>query len=305
MLGLMAACAPFLAVAPAAAHEGAAGLAASLRWTIDPWVSVPLFASGALYLAGARRVWRRAGTGRGVRRWQVASFLLGWASLAGALLSPLHWLGGGLFAAHMIEHEIVAVIAAPLIAIARPWGTMLWAFPKPLRRGFGMTTHRVSRSGVWRTLSAPLSAAVLHGVALWAWHAPALYNQALASEPVHRLQHLTFFATAVLFWRAIAQASTRRAEGGVAVFLLFVTMMHTGFLGVLLTLSRSVWYRQQSSLAAQFGLTALEDQQLAGLVMGAPAGLINMLAALVAAALWIEQSGKRPGSGEGHALAAR
>lgn len=290
MLALMTAFLLVLLIEPAAAHD--ARLAAFSRWNFDAWISVPLLASGALYFAGAYRLWRRAGVGRGVRGWQVCSFMLGWVSLAGALMSPLHWLSGGLFVAHMIEHEIVVIVAAPLIAVARPWGTMLWAFPKLLRQRLGLNTQRVSRNAIWRAATAPLFAAILHGAALWAWHMPALYNQALVSQPAHRLQHLTFFVTALLFWRAIAQASTRRAQGGAAVLGLFVTMMHTGLLGALLTMSRSVWYQNQSSLAAQFGLSALEDQQLAGLVMWVPSGLAYTLAALMAAALWIEQSGK-------------
>ncbi len=291
-LALMGAWALILAGVPVTAHEGGTEFVVPSRWSFDAWVSVPLLIGGVLYLAGTHRLWRRAGVGRGVRRWQVASFMLGWTSLAGALMSPLHWLSGGLFVAHMIEHEIVVIVAAPLIAVARPWGTMLWAFPKPLPRRLGLI-RRVSRNAIWRAATAPLFAAILHGAALWAWHMPALYNQALVSQPAHRLQHLTFFVTALLFWRAIAQASTRPAQGGAAVLWLFVTMMHTGLLGALLTMSRSIWYQNQSSLAAQFGLSAIEDQQLAGLVMWVPSGLIYAFAALVAAALWIEQSGKR------------
>ena len=70
-----------------------------------------------------------AGPGRGVRHWQVACFWTGWTLLALALLSPLHWLGEHLFVAHMVEHEVLMVVAAPLLAVARPIGAFLWALP--------------------------------------------------------------------------------------------------------------------------------------------------------------------------------
>lgn len=269
-----------LSVAPAAAH-GPSGWTSASHWNADPLVLGPLLISGALYFAGVARLWRHAGAARGVRPWQVASFVGGWTALVIALLSPLDWLASRLFVAHMIEHEIVMVVAAPLIAIARPFGAMLWALPPRARRLAGACTQSIGRTAAWRFVSAPVAATFLHGAGIWIWHAPALYDAVLASNAVHRLQHLTFFITALLFWWSLA--SGRAQNAGTAIGCLLVTMMHTGFLGMLLTFSRSVWYPTQGSAAAAFGLTPLEDQQLAGLVMWLPGGAIYLTAALALA----------------------
>jgi cytochrome c oxidase assembly factor CtaG len=275
---------------PAAAHGNSSVWSAS-TWTYDPWVVIPLYVSAMLYLIGTQVLWRRAGFGRGVRYGQACCFWIGWSALALALLSPLHWAGERLFTAHMIEHAVVMVVAAPLIALARPVGAMVWAVPRRVRSVLGLAGIRVARSRAWQCVSHPLGAAVVHGIAIWAWHAPALYQAVLDHIWIHRLQHATFFVTALLFWWSLWHGRLRDRGYGLAVFCLFVTSLHTGVLGILLTLSRRLWYPQQVAFAAEFGLTPLEDQQLAGLVMGVPMGLIYTGAALAIAARWIARSG--------------
>jgi cytochrome c oxidase assembly factor CtaG len=136
----------------------------------------------------------------------------------------------------------------------------------------------------------PLVATVLHGVAIWAWHVPALFAAALRSESVHWAQHLSFLITALLFWWAVLQRAPRERAFGAALFALFITAMHTGFLGVLLTFAPRPLLLGQSA-ASEWGLSDLEDQQLAGLIMWVPGSGAYVLAALVLAAAWISSSG--------------
>ena len=255
-------------------------------WTWDPWVLVPLLLSGGLYLRGTLVLWRRAGWGRGIRPWRVASYALGWLALAGALLSPLHWLGERLFTAHMVEHEAVMAVAAPLLALARPVGAFVWALPAGLRRALGRAARRHAVRAVWSGVTRPLTATIVHGGVIWLWHIPALFDAALIGLLLHRLQHLSFLVSALAFWWALV----RRCDRGAAVLHLFATATHTGLLGALIVLAPSVLYRQQTADSASWGLTALEDQQLAGLVMWIPAGTVYAGAALALAALWIRQS---------------
>ena len=257
---------------------------------------LPLYASAILFLVGTVRLWRRAGHGRGVRRWQVVCFWSGWTVLALALLSPLHWLGERLFTAHMTEHELLMAVAAPLLVLARPGSTMLWALPQRMRAPVGGIARWPILGGVWRFASAPFAATLLHAVALWAWHLPGLYDLVLVSPLAHWLQHLSFLLSALLFWWALLQGPARSRGYGAAFLYLFLTSLHTGLLGVLLTVSPRLWYPRQVAAAAEWGLTPLEDQQLAGLVMWVPAGLVYAAAALVLAGLWIRRSGPRPGS---------
>jgi cytochrome c oxidase assembly factor CtaG len=293
-----------LAAALAAAHGLADAWANGAAWTYDPWVVVPLYASGILYLRGTLRLWARGGHGRGVRRWQVACFWCGWTLLALALVSPLHWLGERLFVAHMLEHEIVMVAAAPLLAAARPVGAFLWGLPQGWRRALGGLARRAPVASAWRAISDPLAATLLHAVALWAWHMPLLYNAVLADVTAHRLQHVSFLVTALLFWWSLLYGRARARGYGAAVLYLFATMLHSAALGILLTLSRAVWYPAQGPFAAALGLTPLQDQQLAGLIMWVPAGLVYTAAALAFAARWIARAGDASLTGAQHAPAA-
>jgi putative membrane protein len=256
-------------------------------WTFDPWVVTPLLFAGLLYAAGSAELWRRTAADRGVRRWQAAAYISGWLSLALALISPLHWLGEHLFTFHMIEHEIVMAISAPLFVLARPIGTLLWSLPRDARLALGRLLRRPSVDAAWQWLSGGRNATLLHGLAIWAWHAPLLFDAAVANVAVHRLQHLSFLLTAILFWWSVF----RRSNSGVAAWHLFITMLHTSVLGALMALAPRVLYAGQTARALDWGLTPLEDQQLAGLIMWVPAGTVYAGAALALVAIWIRQSG--------------
>ncbi len=279
-----------------AGHEHAAQ--AESMWTWSPLVLAPLAFSATLYALGTARLWHDAGFGRGVRPWQALCFAGGWLLLFGALVAPLHWLGERLFAAHMIEHEVLMAVAAPLIAVSRPGGAMLWGLPARWRGTVGGATQAGAFVAVWRRLTHPAIATAVHGLALWAWHAPLLYNAALRNDTVHWLQHVSFLATALLFWWALLRGRDRERGYGGAVFYLFLTAAHSGFLGVLIALARREIYPLQSGNAADWGLTALQDQQLAGLIMWVPAGLVYAVAALILAGVWI--AGASHGRGASH-----
>lgn len=258
---------------------------AASSWTFDAWITLPLAISGAFYLVGTARLWRRVGWARGVQPWQAAAYAAGWVALAGALVSPLHRWGGGLFAWHMIEHEIVVAVAAPLLVFARPGAAFLWSLPQAARYAVGAAVTTPSARTAWRRLKRPAVATTLHGIAIWAWHAPPLFETAVADVAVHRLQHVAFLLTALLFWHSL------RRSPGPATGCLALTMLHTSLLGALLTFSPRVLYPVQTAGAFAWGLTPLEDQQLAGLIMWAPAGALYAGAALWFVARWIQGAG--------------
>ena len=133
-----------------------------------------------------------------------------------------------------------------------------------------------------RALSRPFPAAVLHGLALWIWHAPGLFDAAVEREWLHTLEHVSFFGTALLFWRAILDAQSA-ARIGPALAAAFATLMHGGLLGGLITMAPFPlysWYRGRTEL---WGLTPLADQQLAGLLMWVPMGIVYFVACLLIA----------------------
>lgn len=248
-----------------------------------------LAGASLLYALGVARLWRRAGAGRGVPAWRCACFGGGIAVLVAGLLSPLHDISDRLFAAHMVQHVLLMAVAAPLLALGGTPGAIAWGLPRRARRGFGA----LARQG--RPLTRLPTATALHGAALWLWHAPPAYAAALSGEAVHWLQHASLLGGALLFWQAVL-GRRGRANPGAAVACLFVTALHSGLLGVLLTVARTPLYAGQSLAAHDFGLSALEDQQLAGLVMWVPGGLAYAAAALVLAARWIGGSSARDAS---------
>jgi cytochrome c oxidase assembly factor CtaG len=149
----------------------------------------------------------------------------------------------------------------------------------------------VALRAIWYRLTSPLVATVLHGAAIWVWHAPRLYEATLASSIVHATQHASFFVTALLFWWSVLRPSQRQARSGAPVLALFSTMMHSGLLGALIATAPALWYGAYATTTAAWGLTPLEDQQLAGLVMWIPASVSYVVATLVHATRWLREPG--------------
>jgi putative membrane protein len=243
----------------------------------------------AVYAIGLARVWRNAGFGRGIRPVEGLAFATGWLTLVVALSPPLDEWSDRWLAAHMVQHELLMVVAAPLIAVSAPLVALLWAMPPAFR------THAIdiARCGpltyAWRAISAPASVFLLYAVALWIWHVPALYDYALEHEGVHIVQHACFFGISTLFWWGIAHSRHGRLGYGAAVVYVFATAVHGGVLGALLTISPHVWYSPYATHHAD-GLSPLEDQQLAGLLMWVPASLGFVAGGLILFAAWLRQS---------------
>ena len=262
-------------------------------WSFDPLIISVLAVSAFVYVNGIRNLWRAGGNGHGISRWEAAAFAFGWISMFVALVSPLHPWGEVLFSAHMTQHEILMLISAPLFVLGRPFVAAMWTLPHPSRRPVSRIWNRTSLKVVWRALSAPFAAWAIHALALWIWHVPYLFQATLKSDLVHTLQHASFFLSAMLFWWAIIYGGRGVASYGAAVLYLFTTSIHSGLLGVLLTLTTRVWYPDYSATTESWGLTPLEDQQIGGLIMWIPAGLVYIVAALVMFSGWLRESENR------------
>ena len=288
---LIGASAAWPAVAWAHAGEPIAPHDLWSAWTLSLPIVIPLVATLVLYVVGMRALWHRAGVGRGVRGWRAASFAAGWLALVVALVSPLHALGEALFSAHMAQHELLMTIAAPLLVLGRPLVPALFALPPGARRGASHWTQAPWFRAVWRRLSQPGTAWLLHAIAIWGWHLPRLYDATLENDLVHTLQHVSFLGTALLFWWTVLQPSW--SGRGAAMISLFTTMLHTGALGAILTVSSSTWYPAYAATTQPWGLTPLEDQQLGGLIMWIPGGAAYLIAALALLGNSLRESERR------------
>jgi len=258
-------------------------------WNLEPWLVALLFLSACAYGWGLAALWRSSGLGRGLPRWRPAMFYAGWLALVLALLSPLDALGEQLFSMHMLQHELLMLVAAPLLVLGKPLAVFAWGLPLRDRQAVGGPLRTPWWQRIWRTLTAPLTAWSLHAIVLWGWHAPALFQASLASDAIHNFQHATFLSSALLFWWALV----RRRPDGTAVLYVFTTLLHTGFLGALLTFSPSVLYPDYIEFASRWDTTALADQQLGGLIMWVPAGAILLLSGLLLLAQWLRAIERR------------
>ena len=263
------------APATAWAHSGADGaaaatVAAALRPTLDPWILLPLLLALLLYGLGLRSAWQRAGTGRGVRRWQAACFGAGMVALLLSLVWPLDGLGERLFSAHMAQHLMLMNVAAPLLVLAAPLQVMLRPLPAPWQHALARLVRRPAWRGGWAWLSGLAVATLVQMLLLWSWHTPRGVTLALADDAVHIAMHATLLAAALLFWTAVLRPllahSGQRQWPPLAA--LAATLKLNGIVSITLMLQSGVAYPVYGAMATAWGLSASADEQLGwGLMM--------------------------------------
>jgi putative membrane protein len=244
-------------------------------WDWHPAVLLLVGVPGVLYVRGwwlLRRTPRTRGAAPG---WRLAAYLTGIGSVVLALCSPLEMLAELSFTAHMVQHQLLLMVAPPLLLLGAPFPLILWALPPRLRRRLGALVTRpgpVRRA--LRTLTWMPVAGTLYTVTLWGWHYPAAYEAGLRHPMLHDLEHLMFFGTAVLFWWPIVNPAPRfhRLSTGVMYgarigYLILATAQNT-LLGAVLGLAERVFY---PSYAAAPQLLAdwnpVDDQAFGGGVM--------------------------------------
>ena len=248
-------------------------------WTFAPAVIGGLAFAVWWYARGVRRLWHAAAVGRGIARWRVACFGGGIVALGLALLSPVDAVATALFAVHMTQHMLLVVVAAPLLLAGDLGLATLWALNVPARRRATAWWRRARwLPAIWRALRLPFVAWTLHVGALWLWHLPTLYGAALRDERVHVAEHAVFFLTALLFWYPVVERARSRYRVGVTVLYLFAAALQCTILGAAIAFARHPWYVEHYATTAAWGLTPLEDQQFAGLIMWIPASLAYLVA---------------------------
>lgn len=255
------------------------------RLAVD-WAAVAGLVGVTLwYLRGAAV--RRAGGRSNPRR--TASFLAGVAVTLVAVAGPLPGWSDALLWVHMIQHLLLTVVAAPLLALGSPVSTLRLAL-SPTSRGRLAGWSRTTR-GWRRSIGDPpplVIATVVHIVVTWVWHAPWLYDLAVRSAAVHALEHTAFLGTAVWVWiEIVATARRSRRAQALATLCLAALIVTGGVLGALLTFSSRSVYEVYVGVG---GLTSLEDQQLAGALMWVPPSFVYAVVALRRFTSWLDSS---------------
>ncbi len=183
----------------------------------------------------------------------------------------------------MVQHLLLLVVAPPLLVLGTPLTPMLVALPREWR---SRLSHRwrslpVVRSS-WRALNSPLMTWLLAAAALWGWHVPILYQAAVRRPLVHDLEHVLFLCSASLFWWVVIQPIGRGpTHRTVALVLLFTTALEGSALGMLMTFAHEPWYPVYAERVTSWHLTSMQDQQLAGVIMWVPSGVVYLGAILV------------------------
>lgn len=238
-------------------------------WVLD--LPTLLFATGvtALYLRGASH---RAEVGRSRPR-ATTAYLVGIATVLFSHLSPVAAYSEVLYWPHMVQHLLITVVAAPLIAWSAPVATIRFALGPSARHRLAQLA-RGSRRTRRRVGSPPplVLATLVHIAVTWLWHVPPVYDAAVRSPALHLLEHATFLAAAVWFWSEVRHAARRAPRTqAIATLCLGVMIVQGGVLGAVITFASRSLYDVYGGYGV---LSALEDQQLAGALMWVPPGFV-------------------------------
>ncbi len=250
-------------------HAGASG------WSLDPLIAGLLLVSSTTQVLGLSRL----GPARATiaPAWRVAAYWVAVLVIVVALFSPLDARADTHFSWHMLQHLLLMLAAAPLLAVSNAHFVALYAMPVAWRRrigrGIGMVPGARQSS---RSPLAPWLGALAFAAGLWLWHAPVLYEAAIANRWVHSLEHLVFLFTAAFFWRTVATAGDRRLNLGSSILLVTLVGLQGNLMAALITLAPQPLY------ATYAGPGGLADQQWAGLIMWVPAGLIYLASTVLA-----------------------
>jgi len=260
----------------------------------EPVVLLSVVLVGVVYARGFRRLQQRTGRRHPGR---ALAFGAGLTVVIVLLSAPVEHAALERLWAHMVQHELLVTVAAPLIILGNPLPALMWALPAGYRKAVAPWWRKLSRSHVRpaRWAAWAVVAFLLQILAFWAWHAPDLYQAALRSEWAHSFQHASFLGTALFFWWAVIGARRRSLYGG-GVLANFAAALQGIALGAFMTFSGRVWYPFYAERVGG-SLTALEDQQVAGVIMWGPGGIAYLVAAVILFMAWLggDEAGEESG----------
>ena len=265
------------------------------KWDFADPLAILALAAAAAYTIGLLRLRHRAGklpVGLG----RIVAAAGGFTALILAIAGPFAAFADEAFWLHMLQHLSLTLVAAPLLLLANPMPMYLWALPRAVREGAGEFLNPRGRvRGVMRFITWPRFTLPLFVLTLYIWHVAGPFNAALTNTGVHYLQHFTFFFSAALFWWPIIGPAPARSSLSYAQRMLYLVLVITpsAFLGAIFTLSSGVIYDHYLSTPEHWGMTALEDQTMAGVIMWVPGNLIYLNALTAIFFTWAAKEDKQ------------
>jgi putative membrane protein len=274
-----------------------------LSWDWRADVLLVLLLAGGLYWRGWRRLrGLRKGSGRlagsHAANWRPVAYLGGLGFLGLALLSPIDVLSSLFFSMHMLQHLLLTMIAPPLLLLADPLPNLMWGLPGRVRKPTGRLLDRNSRLRWLLRLLKPGLVWMIFVTVFLGWHDQRAYEAALQNELVHDLEHISFFATGILFWWHVIGAGPRvhkRLPSGARIAYLLVTVPVTMLTGIAFTFAQQPFYSYYLAVPRPWGVTALEDQVIGGVIIWVLGSMMLMLGALILTSQLFQREETAPG----------
>ena len=263
-------------------------------WSWRPDVLFVLIALGTAFAIGWWRLRKRGF--RRARRWRALAYVAGLGAVGLALISPVDRLASLSFLVHMVQHELLIMVAPPLLLLADPLPILVWGLPRRLRLavrhllGRNALTRQLLRGATWMPVAGGL-----YLVNLWAWHVPVLYEAALRSHLLHHLEHLMLFGTALLFWWPIINPAPRlhgQIAYGFRILYILAATFPTVALGFIVAVTERVLYPHYAAAPRLWGLSPLDDQAYGGAIMS-EAGMMFLIPLLVLVNQWLKEEERR------------
>jgi cytochrome c oxidase assembly factor CtaG len=275
---------------PAAAHGTVLvgppdALTFAVAWSVEPLIAIPLVGLALLWRTAVRRV-NRAHPANPVPRLRSVAFSGGLAAIAVALMSGIERYDTILFSVHMVQHILLTLVAAPLLALSGPVTLLLRLSSPSVRRRWILP---VLHSRIVRAVSFPVVAWVLFAGVMWGTHFSPVFDAALENRLVHDLEHLVYLATGLLFWWPAVgvDPSPWRLSHPVRALYVFLQMPQNTFLAVAVLSASSPLYPHYATLVRNWGPSPLSDQQTAGGIMWLVGDAIFLGVILLLVAAWM------------------
>lgn len=198
-----------------------------------------------------------------------------------ALVSPIDTLSLVSLSMHMVQHLIMIVVVPPLIILSIPPAVG--------------SLFLVNRSflAIMQAILNPLVVFLVFNAIFVGWHMPANYDLAVRDQQVHILEHVMFIVGAFISWWPVFshQPELPRSTPGFLMLYLFFMSLPPTIVGALLTFAGFVVYPAYEAVARPWGMSAQADQELAGLLMWLPGGLVYFFVLTIVFFRWFNRPG--------------
>ncbi|SHE21681.1 Inner membrane protein [methanotrophic endosymbiont of Bathymodiolus puteoserpentis (Logatchev)] len=238
---------------------------------------------------------KRREIGRPVSTGQTITFLLGMLCFVIALQSPLEPLSEHFLFFHQIEHLLMRGLGPLLLILSMPLAPLLQGLPKTIRHS--ILTPIIRNKFIQRLyhfFGHPIIASVLFIATLLIWQIPSLHNQALADQSLHNTMHATMIITGFFFWWLICdpRQKSARVSFGVRIIILWLVTIPNTIIGAIITLKKDPIYTAYDVLNGRLDIAMMLDQQLGGIIVWGPGGMMGLIGTAVVFFLWTRKDKK-------------